>query len=170
MLRRNRQTNARLHLIAEDEGKQQLRPAHLAQLGEREQRRGHRRGRMDHGAQMRVTEIMDIGRCRVEEGGAQRIDALGPPDHGRGPAARKFGKRGVCDLDRLCAATRQRHRKQVDEGALGLMANLGRNVLPPRCRDIMRKHPGDIRLLQHASSRFGGSIGLPSKKRNSPVR
>ena len=64
-------------LVAEDEGEQQIGPAHLAQFGERKQRRRHRRGRMDHGAQMRVAEIMDIGGGGIEEGRAQRIDALG---------------------------------------------------------------------------------------------
>jgi hypothetical protein len=69
VLRRDREPDASLHLLAEDEGEQQIRPAHPAQLGQREHRGRHRRSRMDHSAQMGVAEIMDIGGGGVEEAG-----------------------------------------------------------------------------------------------------
>src|SRR5215468_3089882 len=68
MLRRDCKANARLNLVAENEREQELRPADLRELGKRQQRRRHWRCRMDHGAQMRVAEIVDIGRGRVEKG------------------------------------------------------------------------------------------------------
>ena len=77
MARRDRKPDAGLNLVAEDEGEQQIRPAHLPQFGQRQQRRRHRRGRMDHGAHMGVAEIMDVGAGGIEERRAQRIDALG---------------------------------------------------------------------------------------------
>src|SRR5262245_33956997 len=101
---------------------------------------------MDHGAQMGIAEIMDIGGSRIEEGGAQGINTLAAPDDGCLLAAGKFGERAKGDLDRLGAASRQRHREQVHERALGLVPNFRWHVLPSRRRDKTRERWRDIRL------------------------
>ena len=76
VLRRDRKPDACLDLVADHQGEQSVFPAHLPELRKREQRRRDRRGRMDHGAQMGVAEIVDIGGRGVEKGRAQRIDSL----------------------------------------------------------------------------------------------
>ncbi len=70
---------------------------------------------MNHRAQMGVAEIVDVGAGGVEEGRAQRIDALAAADHGRLLAAGEFGERAQRCLDRPGAAARQRHRKEIHE-------------------------------------------------------
>src|SRR5262249_16929744 len=112
----------------------------------------HWRRRMDHGAQVRVTEIMHVGGCGIEKGRAQRIDPFGSPDQGCSPATGKLGERGSCNFDRFCTATPKRDCEEIDEGSLGLMSDVRRNVLPPRCSNVARKDLRDQRLMQHAAS------------------
>ena len=110
-------------------------------------------------AQMRVAEVMHVGAGGVEERRAQRVDALGAA-RSRWPACRRRTRlqRLQRDLDRVGAATRQRDREEIHEGALGLMPHVRRHILPPRGGDIVRKALRDIDLLQHCSSRFPPSI------------
>ena len=143
MARRDRKADAGLDFIAEDEAEQQLAATHLLQLGERQQRRRHRRGRMDHGAQMGVAEVVDIGAGGVEESRGERIDALAAPDHGRLPAAAKFRKRAQRHLDRPGAAARQRHGKEVHQRTFGLMPHRLRDIVPPRRDHEARKALGN---------------------------
>jgi type II secretory ATPase GspE/PulE/Tfp pilus assembly ATPase PilB-like protein len=90
MARRDRKADARLHLVAKDEREQQLGSAHPLQLSQRQQCGCYRCGRMDHRGQMGVAEVMDVGAGGIEEGRAERVDALAAPDHGRLLATRKF--------------------------------------------------------------------------------
>ena len=149
MAGRDREPDAGLYLIAEDKGQQQIGPAQPPQFGERENGRCHRRGRMNHGAQMGVAEIMDIGAGGIEEGRAQRIDALGPPDHGRLLSAGEFGKRAQRHLDRSGAAAGQRHGEEIHQRALGLMPHRRGNVIPLRRDNEVRKALGNARFVQH---------------------
>jgi tripartite-type tricarboxylate transporter receptor subunit TctC len=132
MARRDRKPDAGLYLVAEDEGDQQIGSAQPPQFGERQHRRRHRRGRMNHRAQMGVAEVMDIGAGGVEKGRTQRIDALGAPDHGRLLAIREFSERAQRNLDRTGAAARQRYGEEIHQRALGLMPHRQWNIVPPR--------------------------------------
>jgi hypothetical protein len=58
-------------------------------------------------------------------------------------------------INRLRAATRQRHGKEIDQGTLGLMPNLLRDVIPTRRGNEARKNLRHRRLVQHGSSRMG---------------
>jgi hypothetical protein len=149
MVGRDRQADAGLYLIAEDEGEQQIGPAHPPQFGERQQRRRHWCGWMDHGAQVGVAEVMDIGAGGVEEGRAQRIDAFGAPDHGRLLATGEFGERAQRDLNRLGTAARQRHGKEIHERAPGLMPHRRWNVVPPRLDNVAGKALRHAGFVQH---------------------
>ena len=93
MLGRDGKADAAFDLLPDREAEQQVAPADAPQFGERQQRRRNRRGRMDHGAQMGVAEVVDIGAGGVEEGGAQRVDALATPDDGRLLAAGELRER-----------------------------------------------------------------------------
>ena len=70
------------------------------------------------------------------------------------------------------AAAGQRHRKQVHQRALGLMDDVGRQVVPPRIDDELGQNLGDARIVQHASSPsiFRRSIGRRDEKRNGSGR
>ena len=132
MAGRDRKTNARLHFVAEDEGEQQLGPAHLSQLGEREQCRRHRRGRMDHRPHMGIAEVVDVGARCIEECCGERIEALAASDHGRLLPIRKFLKRAQRHFDGCSAAAGECHRKEVHQRAFSLMRDCRWNVFPSR--------------------------------------
>ena len=119
-----------LQLDAEQEGEQQVGPGHAPQLCQRQQRRRHRRGRMDHGRQVGVAEIEHVGAGRIQEGRAQRIDALSAADDGRLSAVGEFGERLQRQLDRAGAAARQRDREEIQQRALGFMPDRLRHVVP----------------------------------------
>src|SRR5205807_2678378 len=76
MARRDDAADPAFDLEAEDESAQQLGAADPPELGEREQRRRYRRGRMDHRSEMSVAKVEHVGAGGIEEGRAQRIDAL----------------------------------------------------------------------------------------------
>ena len=69
-------------LDAQHEGQQQLGSGDAPHLGQRQQRRRHGRGRVYDGGEMRVAIVEDVGAGAVQEGGAQRIDAVGAADDG----------------------------------------------------------------------------------------
>jgi len=100
-------------LDAENECQQQVDAAHAAQLGEREQRRRHRSGRMDDGGNVGVAKIEHIGGSRVEERGTQRIRALAAANHGRLAVPGKFLERLTRDLHRRAATAGKRDGEKI---------------------------------------------------------
>jgi hypothetical protein len=68
--------DAALHFDAEDEGVQEVAPAHPPCLRQRQERGGDRPGRMDDGFQMRVVEIEDVRGNAVDERGVQEVELV----------------------------------------------------------------------------------------------
>jgi hypothetical protein len=134
MTRRDRAADAALDLEAQREGQEQVRPADAADLGESQQRRRQRRSRVDDRRQMGVAIVEDVGPCRVQEGGGERVDTLGASDDRRLPAARELAQGPQCQFDRLGPASRDRHGKEVQQGALGFVARLLGKIVPISCR------------------------------------
>ena len=98
---------------------------------------------------MGIAEIMDVGSGGVEEGGAQRVQALGASDHGHLPAAGKLSERAQRSLDRPCAATGEGDGEEIHKGSLGLMPHLRGNVVPPRRNNVLSKALGHAGFVQH---------------------
>ena len=115
---------------------------------------------MNDRRQVGVAIVEDVGAGRVQEGGGQRIDALWPPDDGRLPAAGEFTERAQRQFDRLGAAPRDRHGKEVQQGALGFVAGLLRKVVPLRVDDEAGQFRGDALSGQHGYSFDGGSVTI----------
>jgi hypothetical protein len=136
-------------LDAEPEGEQQLGAAHASQLGQREQRRRHRRGRMNDGRKMGVAEIEHVGAGRVQKGRAQGIRALAAADDGRLPAIGKLGQRLEGNLHRAGAAAGQRDREEIEQRAPGLVAGRLGNVAPAGLDQEASKVLGNARSMQH---------------------
>src|ERR1700692_2623047 len=107
---------------------------------------------MNHRSYMGVAEVIDIGAGGVEKGRAQRIDALGAPDHGYLFTARKFAERTKRSFDRLGTATGQCNRKEIHERAFGLMPHRRWDVFPPRCTNVSSQALGHAGFVQHRSS------------------
>jgi hypothetical protein len=81
---------------------------------------------------------------------SQRVDPRRATDQGDLLAAGEFGQRTQCGLNRPGTAARERHREKVDEGALGLMPDLRRNLVPLRCNNVTREVLGDAGFMQHS--------------------
>ena len=85
--RRDRIADPALDLDAEDEGGEQVPPGRSAGLRQRQHRRGDRRRRMNDRVEMGVVEIEQIGRNRIDEGGAERIEPFRTADDADGAGA-----------------------------------------------------------------------------------
>lgn len=72
-----------LHLHAEHQRVDEIRPADLPVLGEGEQHAGNGPPRMNHRAQVRVVKIEDMRADAVDQRGMQRVEPLSPPQHAR---------------------------------------------------------------------------------------
>ena len=147
----NRASDPAFELDAENECQQQLGAGHRPQLGEREQRRGDRRGRMDDRRNMGVAEIERIGARRVQECRAQAIHAFAAADDGGLPQMRELGEGAQRDLHRIGAAARERHGKEIQQRPLGFMADGLRDVVPPRRNDETGKILRDAGSVQHGA-------------------
>ena len=126
-------------------------PRHAPQLGEREQRRRDRRGRMNDGRNVGVVEIERVGARRVQERRAQGIHAFASTDDGGLPALGKLGEGSQRDLHRPGAAARERHGEEIQQRPLGLVADRVRNVVPPRRDDEAGKVLRDAGSVQHGA-------------------
>ena len=107
---------------------------------------------MNDRRQMGVAIVEDVGARRIQEGGGQRIDALGPADDGGLPAARELTQGPQRQVDRLGTASRDCHGKEVQQGALGFMAGLLWKVVPLRVDDETGQFRGDALSGQHGYS------------------
>ena len=87
---------------------------------------------MDRGRHMGIAEVEHIGARGIEKRGVERVDALAPADQARLAAAGKFSERLQRDLESFVAAAGQGDREEIQERALGLMHDLGRQIAPPR--------------------------------------
>jgi hypothetical protein len=148
---KDRAADPAFDLDAEHEGCEQIATGDRPQLGEREQRRRDRRGRMNGGRDVGIVEIEDVGARRVQERRAQRVHALVAADDDRLPAIGKRGERLQGDLDRAAAAARQRHGEVVHERALGLVRDVRWNVAPAGVDDEARKVLSDAGSVQHGA-------------------
>ena len=107
---------------------------------------------MDDRRQVRVAIVEDVGARAVQEGGAQRIDALAAADDGGLLAAGELGQRLQGELDRLGAAAGDRHGEEVQQRTLGLVPRLLGNVLPPGLDDEAGEVLGDAGFWKHCQS------------------
>ena len=147
----DRPSDPAFELDAKNERQQQLGAGQRPQLGEREQRRGDRRGGMNDGRNVGVAEIERIGARGVQECRAQGIHAFAPADDGGLPAVGKFGEGSQRDLDGYGAAARKRHGEEIQQRALGLMTDRLRNVVPLRRDDEAGKVLRDAGSVQHGA-------------------
>ena len=88
--RRDRIADPARDLDADRERIEQIDAAHALQLRQRVERRHDRRGRMDHGRQMGVAEVVDIGAGRVEKRRVERVGALLAADDRGRPLRRRW--------------------------------------------------------------------------------
>ena len=125
----------------------EIAAAHGLQLGQRQQRRRHRRGRMDRGRHMGIAEVEDIGAGGIEERCIERIDALAPADDRRLLAAGK--RRSDASAIPTSAAAGQRHGEEIQQRAFGLMRDRRRQFLPPGPTTNPASRSVTLRLMQH---------------------
>src|SRR5262249_46004785 len=95
----DRVADAALGFYAEDEGVQEVAAADRTMLGQSEDRRGDRAGRMDDGFQMRVVEVEDMAGNAVEQGGMEDVEPVRAPEHARLRGADEGAERGQRDVE-----------------------------------------------------------------------
>ena len=142
------------------------RPVTGANSASAKQRRHQRRGRMDRRGHVGIAKVEHIGAGGVEERRAERIDALAPADQCRLLAARERGERLQQGLESLGAAAGQRRGKQIHQGAFRLVADVGRQIIPPHVHGEFGQLPTDSSIARHDRPReIEGSIGCPAAER-----
>ncbi len=120
---------------------------------------------MDRRRHMGVAEVEHVGAGGIEERGAERIDALAPAEQCRLLAAGECRERLQRGLERLIAAAGQRHGEEIHQRALGLMGDLGRQILPARRHDELGQTCSHAPVVRHPCPRkMPESIGRRAYK------
>ncbi len=167
MARRHRKPDPAFDLLAEHEGEQKIAAADALHLGERQQRRRHRRGRMDHRRHMGVAEVEHVGARRVEEGRAQGVDALATADNCRLLAAGEW-KRATASAISIVSLRQPVSAKQRNSSASAwpdarpAAGRSSHRVSTTKLGQLL----GNARIVQHiALAKAATSIDRPAQKR-----
>ncbi len=136
---RNGVADAAFGLDAENECVQQVLARCGPLLGEGEQRRRDRRARVDHGGEVRVVEVQNVGAHRVDERGEQRVEPLAAADKRRLRRSGVRRERGERALDRAP----ERAAEEIEERALGFVPHRRRQVACARVDEEAREPGGD---------------------------
>ena len=129
---------------AEDERLDEVAAAHAIGAGVGKERRAHRRARMAVVLRRRVVVVLDVRADAVHQRRMQRIEPLDPADDARGPLARERTQRANRGRDSGMRAATNRATDDVDDGSLGFVADVSRDVLPPVRDDVGGKGLGFV--------------------------
>ena len=97
---------------------------------------------MNDGVQMGIVEIEQIGRYRVEERRAHRIDPLGAPDHRRRGGAAERHQHAQCRGDGRVVRRAQRGREKIQDRAFRFVFLCG-DIRPRRAGDEIGENRAD---------------------------
>ena len=112
---------ARLELDAQHQRMQQRAPVDRPDLGQREQRTGDRRRRMQHDMGMRIVEVEDVAADAVDQRGVQAVHACRVADH-----------RGLRRTRELSG-----HRHCMQHGSIAAAAECGAQPVQHRAPRLM---------------------------------
>ena len=139
-----------LDLDAQHERVHEVFAADRTVLGEGQDCRAHRAGRMDHRLQVGVVEVEHVRADAVEQRGMQDVEPLAAAEHrGLGCACHRR-ERGQRDVHALMVRAADCTAEPVDEGARRMVAGGGRDRFETRLDDVAGEDSGDffhVRLL-----------------------
>ena len=167
---RDRIAEPAFDLDAEHEGVQQRRAGDRLRLGEREQRRRDRRGRMDDGRVMRVVEVEHVPARRVDECGAQHVEPVAPADHAGVARTGKTVEHRERAGDRGVAAAAKRGAEEVQDRTPGGMPDVVGHVLPPRRHEEIGERTGHASVLHRSILDAGRYHGARPRAFLHPLR
>src|SRR6516162_2502803 len=121
---------------------QQLLAADGAELRQGKQCRKNRGWGVDHGSQMGIVELENIGGDCVEERGGKGVRPLAAADDGRLRRPKEWAERTQCQLDRDVPATSQSRPDEIYHRSPGLAPCLCRDILPRRRDNELCELPG----------------------------
>ncbi len=148
MCRRYREADPARDLDAERQ-RQEYVPARCdVALGERQRGRGDGRSRMDDGREVGVVEVEEVARHGIGVGGVEDVEALRAPDQAGLARTGKRAEHADRRPDRGVSRRAERAADEVEERALCLVADRGREIVPRR-----RGDEGGERLARRSARR-----------------
>ncbi len=118
-----------LDLGPQDEGVKERVPGNRRVLGEREQRRGDRAGRVNDRSQMCVVEVERVRRHAVEQRGVEDVEAFVPTEHGRLRRSREGRERSDGALYGVMVRGPDRATEPVEDRPLGFASHAFRQLV-----------------------------------------
>ena len=135
----HRVSHAGFGLEPEDEREQEVTACHGLGAGIREQRRGHRRGRVDVILGRGVVVIVYVRADAVEQRGVQRVQPLRAAQHVGNLRAGERGHGPERDFHRGLARAAYRAADVVEQRAMRLVPHVLRDALEPAGDDVRGK-------------------------------
>ncbi len=148
----DRVADSALDLGSQDESVNERFPGDRPVLGEREQRRCNRAGRVNDGLEMRIVEVERVRCHAVEQRRVEDVEAFAPTQHGRLRRSREERQRSDGALRRIVVRGPDRAAEPVEDRSLGFPPHAFWQLVRVGVRD--KAGEGERRFGSHGGGRW----------------